>query len=92
MVVFLYGALLHERGLEMCFLGQIHNNLLFLFVASSLFQEILKLFICSNTILIPLYLMNCRFVESATFFRKDAVVYCYLSQDVLPPLQPRLPP
>ena len=53
MALFVYGALLRERGLEM---------------------------LCSD------------FVESTTPFRKAAGVYEYLSQDVLPPLEPKLPP
>lgn len=53
MALFLYGALLRERGLEM---------------------------------------LSSDFVESATLFRKAAGVYQYLSQDVLPPLEPKLPP
>ena len=53
MALFVYGALLREKGLEI---------------------------LCSD------------FVESATPFRKAAGVYEYLSQDVLPPLEPKLPP
>lgn len=80
MVLFLYGAILRERALEIvpsgwhcCFTSMINNHEYFDCFAANYLHGIVDL------------------VQSATLFREAAGVFLYLSQEVFPSLQPTLP-
>lgn len=79
MTFFLYGALLRELAVEVLSTGMFS----IIFCPSILFYSRSERCVCPNI---------ADMVEAGMLFRRAAGIYQHLAQNVLPPLQPLLPP